>query len=62
MSYARSWKLSYFNQVNYETLRILHEKLLTELKKKATEVCEIQKEISGHMIQEGNMGQSQDTD
>ncbi len=40
MLYTRSWKLSYFSQVKYETLRTLHEELLTELKKKVTKVCE----------------------
>ncbi len=60
--YARNWKLNHFNRVNYETFRMLHEKLLTELKKKATKVCETQNVTLSHMIQEGNMSQLWDTD
>ena len=50
VSYMKSWKLSYFNQVKYETIRILCEKLSIEFKKKAAEVCEIQNVLPSHMV------------
>ena len=60
--YAKSWKLSYFNRVKYEMLKILHKELLTEFKKKAIEVCETLNVISDHVIQEGDMSQLRDLD
>ncbi len=55
--YTENWKISYFNRVKYETIRTLCEKLLMELKKKATKICEIQNVPSGHMTQEGDTSQ-----
>ncbi len=60
--YAKSWKLSYFNRVNHETIRTLREELLTKLKKKAVKVCETQNVLSGHVIQKGNTNQSHKMD
>ncbi len=41
---------------------MLREEFLTELKKKAAEVCETQNVLPGHMTQEGNISQSHETD
>jgi len=41
-------------------IRILREELLTKLKKKVAEVCEIQNILPGHVI--GNTGQSHKMD
>ncbi len=43
-------------------IRILHEELLTELKKKAAEICGIQNVLPGHMTQEGDTNQLHVTD
>ena len=41
---------------------MLYKELLTELKKKAAEVCEIQNVLSGYITQESNISQSHETD
>ena len=41
---------------------MLREEFLTELKKKAAEVCETQNVLPGHITQEDNMSQSHEID